>query len=49
VVSGSSQASLPLLHVEAAALRRPEDVELEFMPLLRQVEHLPLVFDERAG
>jgi hypothetical protein len=23
----------------------PADVELEFMPLLRQVEHLPLVFD----
>ena len=23
----------------------PDDVELEFAPLLRQVEHLPLVFD----
>jgi hypothetical protein len=25
------------------------DVELEFMPLLRQVEHLPLVFDDVVG
>ena len=26
----------------------PKDVELEYTPLLRQVEHLPLVFDKIA-
>jgi cytochrome P450 len=43
------QISLREWHRRIPVYRVPEDVELEFMPLLRQVEHLPLVFDERAA
>ena len=43
------QISLREWHRRIPDYRVPEHVELEFMPLLRQVEHLPLVFDERAG
>ena len=27
----------------------PDDIELEWATMLRQVEHLPLVFDEVTG
>jgi len=34
-------------HRQIPDYRLPDGVELEFTPVLRQVEHLPLVFDPR--
>ena len=43
------RVSLREWHRRIPDYRVPPDVELEFTPLLRQVKHLPLVFDTVIG